>query len=74
MPLIFAEPVSSTAPKIPSIMTKPYNMPMHSSLSILCPAQGYPAPNFRYVFRVNIGWIPWQFSEYIDYRKDIVER
>lgn len=45
------EPVSSTAPKIPSIMSKPYNMPAGVAVSLLCPAQGFPAPNFRLVLQ-----------------------
>lgn len=47
----FIEPVSSTAPKIPSIMSKPYNMPVGVAVSLLCPAQGFPAPNFRLVLQ-----------------------
>lgn len=41
------EPVSSTAPRIPSVMSRPLNVPMNQELSLLCPAQGYPAPKFR---------------------------
>ncbi|XP_055906135.1 cell adhesion molecule Dscam2 isoform X21 [Eupeodes corollae] len=46
--LVITEPVSSTAPKIPSVSARPITVSHFSSISILCPAQGYPAPNFRW--------------------------
>lgn len=50
---LFAEPVSSTAPKVPPLQSRPMIVPGHTDLSILCPAQGYPAPSFRSVFFQN---------------------
>lgn len=41
------EPVSSTAPKVPPVSARPLSIKRETSVSILCPAQGYPAPNFR---------------------------
>ncbi|XP_054089352.1 cell adhesion molecule Dscam2 isoform X45 [Zeugodacus cucurbitae] len=46
--LVITEPVSSTAPKVPPVSARPLSVAHHSSISILCPAQGYPAPNFRW--------------------------
>lgn len=34
-------------------MSKPYNMPLDAKISLLCPAQGFPAPNFRFVSHLN---------------------
>ncbi|XP_073812144.1 Down syndrome cell adhesion molecule 1 isoform X18 [Musca autumnalis] len=46
--LVITEPVSSTAPKVPPVSARPLTIKQTSSVSILCPAQGYPAPNFRW--------------------------
>uniref|UniRef100_A0A182WFX7 Down syndrome cell adhesion molecule n=1 Tax=Anopheles minimus TaxID=112268 RepID=A0A182WFX7_9DIPT len=42
------EPVSSTAPKTPSLTQKPIFADPNSDLALLCLAQGFPAPNFRH--------------------------
>ncbi|XP_039227504.1 Down syndrome cell adhesion molecule-like protein Dscam2 isoform X39 [Drosophila yakuba] len=44
--LVITEPVSSTAPKVPPLQSRPLVVSGHTDLSILCPAQGYPAPSF----------------------------
>uniref|UniRef100_A0A182LVK9 Ig-like domain-containing protein n=1 Tax=Anopheles culicifacies TaxID=139723 RepID=A0A182LVK9_9DIPT len=41
------KPVSSTAPKTPSLTQKPIFADPNSDLALLCLAQGFPAPNFR---------------------------
>ncbi|XP_041784501.1 Down syndrome cell adhesion molecule-like protein Dscam2 isoform X42 [Anopheles merus] len=46
--LVITEPVSSTAPKTPSLTQKPIFADPNSDLALLCLAQGFPAPNFRW--------------------------
>lgn len=47
---MFLEPISGTAPKVPFVQQLVQNtIAAHQSLAILCPAQAYPVPNFRYV-------------------------
>ncbi|XP_050081292.1 cell adhesion molecule Dscam2 isoform X43 [Anopheles maculipalpis] len=46
--LVITEPVSSTAPKTPSLTQKPIFVDPNSDLALLCLAQGFPAPNFRW--------------------------
>lgn len=45
---LWLEPISSTSPKIYSVDAHPTVVPQGAHMSILCPAQGYPAPSFRY--------------------------
>ena len=45
--LQYSEPVSSTAPRTPSMIQKPIFIDSLLEISLLCPAQGYPAPSFR---------------------------
>lgn len=45
--VIYVEPVSSTVPKLPEMIRKPIFLRRKLDVSLLCPAQGYPAPNFR---------------------------
>lgn len=44
---LFSEPISSTPPKLSMIDARPLLIPLNQSFALLCPAQGYPAPNFR---------------------------
>ncbi|XP_025834480.1 Down syndrome cell adhesion molecule-like protein Dscam2 isoform X42 [Agrilus planipennis] len=46
--LVITEPVSSTKPKFPLETRKDYIYPTNSSLSLLCPAQGFPVPLARW--------------------------
>ncbi|XP_013118511.2 cell adhesion molecule Dscam2 isoform X22 [Stomoxys calcitrans] len=46
--LVITEPISSSPPKINALTYKPNVVDHHESVAILCPAQGYPAPNFRW--------------------------
>lgn len=43
-----SEPISSTPPKMSTVDTRPVFYPSNYSFSLICPAQGYPAPSFRY--------------------------
>lgn len=45
--IIYSEPISSTPPKLSLFDTRPMSVLNGGSISILCPAQGYPAPAFR---------------------------
>lgn len=46
---LFLEPISGTAPKVPFVQQRVQNtIATGQSLAILCPAQAYPVPNFRY--------------------------
>nr|NP_724542.1 down syndrome cell adhesion molecule 1, isoform C [Drosophila melanogaster]AAM68884.1 down syndrome cell adhesion molecule 1, isoform C [Drosophila melanogaster] len=46
--LVITEPVSSSPPKINALTYKPNIVESMASTAILCPAQGYPAPSFRW--------------------------
>ncbi|XP_030242133.1 Down syndrome cell adhesion molecule-like protein Dscam2 isoform X43 [Drosophila navojoa] len=46
--LVITEPIGSSPPKINALTYKPNTVEFHSSTAILCPAQGYPAPSFRW--------------------------
>nr|AAF71926.1 Dscam [Drosophila melanogaster] len=46
--LVITEPVSSSPPKINTLTYKPNIVESMASTAILCPAQGYPAPSFRW--------------------------
>ncbi|KRF98057.1 uncharacterized protein Dwil_GK22019, isoform T [Drosophila willistoni] len=46
--LVITEPISSSAPKTPALVQKPLELQQARSISLLCPAQGYPAPSFRW--------------------------
>lgn len=43
------EPVSSTPPKLSVIDARPMLAPLNQATSLVCPAQGFPAPAFRYI-------------------------
>ncbi|XP_017467266.1 PREDICTED: Down syndrome cell adhesion molecule-like protein Dscam2 isoform X50 [Rhagoletis zephyria] len=46
--LVITEPVSSSPPKINALTYKPNVVELNAQTAVLCPAQGYPAPNFRW--------------------------
>ncbi|KRF98084.1 uncharacterized protein Dwil_GK22019, isoform AU [Drosophila willistoni] len=46
--LVITEPISSSPPKINALTYKPNILQQARSISLLCPAQGYPAPSFRW--------------------------
>ncbi|KMY91943.1 uncharacterized protein Dsimw501_GD10266, isoform C [Drosophila simulans] len=46
--LVITEPVSSSPPKINALTYKPNIVESMAATAILCPAQGYPAPSFRW--------------------------
>ncbi|EAT37388.1 AAEL010606-PA [Aedes aegypti] len=46
--LVITEPISSTPPKTPSLMQKPVEVNPSTDTALLCLAQGFPAPNFRW--------------------------
>ncbi|KRF79712.1 cell adhesion molecule Dscam1 isoform X32 [Drosophila virilis] len=46
--LVITEPIASSPPKINALTYKPNIVQFHSATAILCPAQGYPAPSFRW--------------------------
>lgn len=47
--ILSSEPISGTAPKIPLVLKfVRYSIDVDQSVAILCPAQAYPVPNFRY--------------------------
>ncbi|XP_043064042.1 Down syndrome cell adhesion molecule-like protein Dscam2 isoform X46 [Drosophila ficusphila] len=46
--LVITEPISSSPPKINALTYKPNIVESTASTAILCPAQGYPAPSFRW--------------------------
>lgn len=47
--MLYSEPISGTAPKVPFVQQFVRNtIAVAQSLAILCPAQAYPVPNFRY--------------------------
>lgn len=52
------EPVSSTAPRIATLREHDLFIYRNLAISLLCPAQGYPAPIFRYVFDLLSRVIP----------------
>jgi len=47
--IYFVEPISSSPPKINALTYKPNIVESMATTAILCPAQGYPAPSFRWV-------------------------
>lgn len=52
------EPISGTAPKVPLVLKfVRYTVDIKNTVAILCPAQAYPVPNFRYVTCVMIPFI-----------------
>ncbi|XP_037715249.1 Down syndrome cell adhesion molecule-like protein Dscam2 isoform X36 [Drosophila subpulchrella] len=46
--LVITEPISSSPPKINALTYKPNVVESLATTAILCPAQGYPAPSFRW--------------------------
>ncbi|EDW31485.1 GL10941 [Drosophila persimilis] len=46
--LVITEPISSSPPKINALTYKPNVVESTKPTAILCPAQGYPAPSFRW--------------------------
>uniref|UniRef100_A0A6P4EI44 Down syndrome cell adhesion molecule-like protein Dscam2 isoform X34 n=1 Tax=Drosophila rhopaloa TaxID=1041015 RepID=A0A6P4EI44_DRORH len=46
--LVITEPISSSPPKINALTYKPNIVESSATTAILCPAQGYPAPSFRW--------------------------
>nr|XP_044249303.1 Down syndrome cell adhesion molecule-like protein Dscam2 isoform X12 [Drosophila takahashii] len=46
--LVITEPISSSPPKINALTYKPNIVESMATTAILCPAQGYPAPSFRW--------------------------
>ncbi|XP_034653910.1 Down syndrome cell adhesion molecule-like protein Dscam2 isoform X24 [Drosophila subobscura] len=46
--LVITEPISSSPPKINALTYKPNVVESSQPTAILCPAQGYPAPSFRW--------------------------
>lgn len=46
---LFSEPIGSTKPKFPTIIDSlGFRGEQLRALTLLCPAQGYPLPSFRY--------------------------
>ncbi|XP_025202787.1 Down syndrome cell adhesion molecule-like protein Dscam2 isoform X38 [Melanaphis sacchari] len=45
--LVITEPVSSTAPKFP-MMAESFKSKLLQNVNMLCPAQGYPVPTYRW--------------------------
>nr|2V5M_A Chain A, DSCAM [Drosophila melanogaster]4XHQ_A Chain A, Dscam [Drosophila melanogaster] len=46
--LVITEPISSSAPRTPALVQKPLELMVAHTISLLCPAQGFPAPSFRW--------------------------
>nr|XP_017031943.1 Down syndrome cell adhesion molecule-like protein Dscam2 isoform X47 [Drosophila kikkawai] len=46
--LVITEPISSSPPKINALTYKPNVVDFTATTALLCPAQGYPSPSFRW--------------------------
>ena len=57
----YLEPVGGSLPKFLNDDTKNENVPIHNKFSLLCSAQAYPVPDFRYILVIYL--TPLLFKE-----------